>query len=88
MSEKRIVNEEDIRTLIKIDPVFQQIYEKYGQPPHWQREAGFVSLSRIILEQQVSLASANAHYQTLQRYIKTFTPIAILGLSDKEMRDC
>jgi DNA-3-methyladenine glycosylase II len=38
------------------------------------------------LEQQVSLASANAHYKKLKTYIKDFTPENILVLSDLEMK--
>ncbi len=57
-------------------------------PPNWQRPQGFVSLSRIILEQQVSLASAEAHFNKLSGYIKEFSPREILKLSDEEMRAC
>ena len=83
-----IVNEEDIRELVKIDTIFASINEKYGQPPNWTRPPGFASLSKIILEQQVSLASANAHYLKLSNYLKGFTPNNILKLSDEEMRIC
>ncbi len=33
---------------------------RYGVPPFWQRTPGFATLAQIIIEQQVSLASANA----------------------------
>jgi len=83
-----IVNAIDIKALIGKDNVFSFIIEKYGIPPHWRRDQGFVSLSRIILEQQVSLASANAHYNRLNAYLAEFTPKEILKLTDEEMRDC
>jgi DNA-3-methyladenine glycosylase II len=83
-----IVNQEDIIQLIKKDKLFQNILSQYGVPPNWQRPTGFVSLSKIILEQQVSLASANAHFQKLNLYIKEFTPENIIKLSDDEMRLC
>ncbi|MCY7293370.1 MAG: DNA-3-methyladenine glycosylase 2 family protein, partial [Ferruginibacter sp.] len=57
-------------------------------PPNWTRPQGFVTLSKIILEQQVSLASANAHFLKLSTYVKDFTPSAIIKLSDIEMRSC
>src|ERR1700722_8866217 len=41
--------------------------EKYGSPPLWVREPGFPTLVYIILEQQVSLASARALYQSLRK---------------------
>ena len=69
-----IVNQKDIRLLLKRDKIFAAIYKQYGPPPDLSREPGFVSLSKIILEQQVSLASANAHFQKLNSYIPEFSP--------------
>ncbi len=83
-----IVNQKDIIQLTKGDPLFAFIYDRYGAPPNWTRPRGFVSLSKIILEQQVSLASAKAHFVKLNSNLKTFTPNNILKLSDAEMRAC
>lgn len=83
-----IVNPKSIQRLTKIDDIFAFIKEKYGSPPNWTRPQGFVSLSRIILEQQVSLNSANAHYLKLNSYLEEFVPSNILKLSDEEMRNC
>lgn len=83
-----IVNQKDIKKLIAIDPLFSFISDRYGVPPNWSRPPGFVSLSRIILEQQVSLASANTHFMKLNTYINEFSPVDILKLSDDEIRNC
>jgi len=83
-----IVNDIDIKTLIKKDKIIADIYRKNQSPPNWTRPQGFITLSRIILEQQVSLASANAHFLKLNTYVKDFTPSAIIKLSDDEMRSC
>jgi len=83
-----IVNQKDINKLIITDDIFAFIDNKYGSPPNWTRPQGFISLSKIILEQQVSLASANAHFLKLNQYLPEFTPINILNLSDEEMRNC
>ena len=83
-----IVNDKDIKTLIKKDKIIADIYRKHQSPPNWTRPQGFVTLSKIILEQQVSLASANAHFLKLSTYVKDFTPSAIVELSDDEMRSC
>jgi DNA-3-methyladenine glycosylase II len=83
-----IVNQKDIKRLIKIDRIFELINDRYGNPPNWKRPQGFISLSRIILEQQVSLASANAHFIKLSSYLNDFTPSEILRLTDVEMRNC
>jgi DNA-3-methyladenine glycosylase II len=86
--EQRIVNEKDIKWLLKRDKIFAAIHKQYGPPPDWSREPGFISLSKIILEQQVSLASANAHFQKLNTYVPEFSPAHILILTDEEMRTC
>jgi DNA-3-methyladenine glycosylase II len=83
-----IVNSKDIKKLTTSNKIFSKIKDLYGIPPNWQRPQGFVSLSRIILEQQVSLASAEAHFNKLNSYIKEFTPKEILKLSDEEFRSC
>jgi DNA-3-methyladenine glycosylase II len=83
-----IVNSRDIKNLTASHKIFYKINEQYGIPPNWQRPQGFVSLSKIILEQQVSLASAEAHFKKLSSYVKEFSPKEILKLSDVEMRTC
>ena len=88
MNSEGIVNAADIQRLLRKDPLFRTIHKKYGAPPAWYRDPGFISLSMIILEQQVSLASAKAHFQKLQGYIGEFTPANILRLTDEEMRSC
>lgn len=83
-----IVNLNDIRQLLTLDKTFSLIYDQYGAPPDWYRPAGFVSLLKIILEQQVSIESANAHFQKLNGYLKECTPSYVLQLTDEEMRTC
>ena len=84
----RIVNKSDIRILTSNHKLFLKIKNTYGIPPNWQRPEGFVSLSKIILEQQVSLASAEAHFNKLNNYLGVFSPAEILKLTDEEMRAC
>ena len=83
-----IVNEADINKLLEQDNLFSIIYTLYGSPPNWKRPKDFISLSKIILEQQVSLASANAHFLKLNNYLQEFTPSNMLKLTDEEMRNC
>lgn len=83
-----IVNEKDVKALIKTNQVMADIFNQYQFPPDWSRPQGFVTLSKIILEQQVSLASANAHFIKLNSYLEEFTPANILKLTDEEMRTC
>jgi DNA-3-methyladenine glycosylase II len=83
-----IVNPRDIAALKRRDKLFSRIAEHYGDPPDWKRRPGFVSLCHIILEQQVSIDSAKAHFAKLRSYLPSFSPRAILELSDEEMRLC
>jgi len=87
-SVDQIVNQDDITELLSMDEIFTFINDKYGIPPNWVRPQGFISLSKIILEQQVSLASANAHFQRLNNFVNEFTPLEILALTDEQMRSC
>jgi len=83
-----IVNQQDITHLFKADEIFVTIFNLYGSPPNWNRPQGFSTLAKIILEQQVSLQSANAHFNKLNDYLPAFVPEEILKLSDLEMRQC
>ena len=83
-----IVNENDIKILLLNHEIFSGIFSRYGPPPDWKRPEGFTTLSRIILEQQVSLESARSHFNKLNNYLPSFTPKEILKLSDAEMRTC
>ena len=47
------------------DPDLALVVAKYGLPPLWDRAEGFATLTHIILEQQVSLASAKAVFERL-----------------------
>lgn len=72
--------------LAQRDVALAQVLEQYGYPPLWNREPGFSTLVHIILEQQVSLASANAAFRRLQEHLTTVTPQGILTLSDETLR--
>jgi len=73
--------------LAQRDADLAAVLAKYGRPPLWVREPGFPSLVYIILEQQVSLASARAAYQRLLAATKQpLTPARFLRLSDAELK--
>lgn len=67
-------------------PKFSHVYEKYGTPPLWDRDPGFATLLNIILEQQVSLASAKACFDKLAARLGKVTPRKLLMLDDVEMK--
>ena len=86
----RIIDETNLpkiaRKLAKQDAHLKIIFDKHGPPPLWAREPGFATLLQIILEQQVSLASAKACYDKLERRIGAITPENLLTSSDEHLR--
>jgi len=60
----------------------------YGYPPMWSRPNTFETLVHIILEQQVSLASALSALNKLKERVQELTPARLLLLTDEEMRAC
>lgn len=69
------------------DKALALVLDRYGYPPLWARKPGFSTLVHIILEQQVSLASANAAFQRLQDALGDITPDGFLDLSDVALRN-
>jgi len=64
------------------------IIEAHGYPPMWTRPNSFETLVHIILEQQVSLASALSALNKLKERVQELTPARVLLLTDEEMRAC
>lgn len=68
------------------DSALAHVLGKYGYPPLWSREPGFSTLVHIILEQQVSLASANAAFQKLKEKSGIITPRVFMALDEATLR--
>ena len=75
-------------TVAKRDPELKSILQIHGYPPMWTRSNSFATLIHIILEQQVSLASAKAALNKLKLKIGRITPERLLALSNEELRAC
>ncbi|WP_019508873.1 DNA-3-methyladenine glycosylase [Pleurocapsa sp. PCC 7319] len=75
-----------IQVLTQRDPDLAQIIDTLGYPPQWQREPGFATLIQIILEQQVSLASAQATFKRLNNAVDRLTPETFLCLEDDVLK--
>ncbi len=76
---------EGVRFLADRDAHLAEVVQKYGPPPLWAREPGFPTLVYIILEQQVSLASARAAFDRLKAAVRPLTPRRFLKLTDSEL---
>lgn len=74
------------KKLARADADLKFIFETYGAPPLWRRDATFATLVHIILEQQVSLASALSAFNKLKEKIGDITPENVLRLSDAELK--
>jgi DNA-3-methyladenine glycosylase II len=75
-----------VHELSAADPDLAAIRDRLGVPPLWAREPGFPTLIHIILEQQVSLASARAAFDKLCAEVDPLTPQGVLALDDETLK--
>ncbi|WP_414563623.1 MULTISPECIES: DNA-3-methyladenine glycosylase family protein [unclassified Anabaena] len=75
-----------LEVLASRDSDLASILKTLGTPPMWEREAGFPTLIRIILEQQVSLAAAKAVFNRLCAVVVSLTPENLLKLEDVQLK--
>jgi len=69
------------------DPALAASVERFGPPPLWAREPSYATLVHLVLEQQVSLSSAQAAFDRLEVALAgTIEPRAFLELSDADLR--
>jgi DNA-3-methyladenine glycosylase II len=83
LTETRLA--EAVAQLVARDADLAGIVARYGPPPLWDREPGFATLLHIVLEQQVSLASARAAFDRLREVAVLLTPARFLELNDEEL---
>jgi DNA-3-methyladenine glycosylase II len=72
-----------VKRLARVDRDLAGVVRRHGPPPLWARRPGVATLVQIILEQQVSLASARSVYRRLERAVGEVTheTIATLGVA-------
>lgn len=69
-----------LKILARGDRRLASIIDKFGPAPMWTRKPGFSTLVYIIVEQQVSLASAKATIDRLEQKVGAVTPESFLSL--------
>ncbi len=74
------------KQLAKRDKDLGSIHAKLGPPPLWARRPGFPTLIKIILEQQVSLASAASMFARLKKKVVPFQPARMLELGEAHLK--
>ena len=74
------------KVLARRDSDLAAILKDYGPPPLWARKPRFSTLVQIILEQQVSLASAAALFTRLNKSVVPFRPAQMLLLGEPHLK--
>jgi DNA-3-methyladenine glycosylase II len=73
---------EAVERLASLDADLARVVTRFGPPPMWARDPGFPTLVHVVLEQQVSLASARAAFDRLRVAADPLTPASFLELDD------
>ena len=68
------------------DSILKSIIKTYGNPVIQKRNEGFASMCHIILEQQVSIASAKACYTKIENQFQQINPKIIITATDEELK--
>ena len=78
--------EQGIRFLAEKDKILHFIVHTFGLPVVQKRNEGFAAMCHIILEQQVSIASAKACYAKLVNHFGELHPSVVYEAPDEELR--
>ncbi len=76
---------EGVTALRRKCPVMRRVHDEAGHPPLRRREAGFEGLARIIVGQQLSVASAAAIWNRTHAAVQPFTPRQLLATPDAQL---
>jgi len=63
-----------------------RVHALAGDPPLRRRPAGFKGLARVIVGQQLSIASAGAIWRRLEARVRPFTTESLLATPDNDLR--
>jgi DNA-3-methyladenine glycosylase II len=87
---RKIRNEKDLKegvtALVKICARLARVHALAGDPPLRRRPSGFKGLVRVIISQQLSVASAGAIWRRLEAAVEPFTPSRFLSVSESDLR--
>ena len=90
LAARRIRTKVDLReavaALVGSCPHLARVHAVAGAPPLRRRPAGFKGLARIIVGQQLSVASAAAIWDRLEARVRPFTAQELLTVPDRDLR--
>ena len=79
---------EAITFLVEKEPVFKRLQQQYGSFYIPSRPSGFVTLCKLILEQQVSIDSAKACFLKIENQLGIVSPETISQCADEDLKSC
>ncbi len=79
---------EKILYLAKKDKDLINLFKSYTNFGEYSRNKGFKGLLQLIIEQQLSVASAKAIYKKMKLKLKNISPEALLNTSDLDLKEC
>lgn len=80
--------EQAIAFLTAQDEVFEKLHLQYGNPFIPSRPQGFVTLCKLILEQQVSIDSAKACFVKIENKLGQVTFQTIANCAEEDLKSC
>jgi DNA-3-methyladenine glycosylase II len=80
--------QEAISFLVEKEPVFKSLFQQYGTFYIPSRPSGFVTLCKLILEQQVSIDSAKATFLKIENLLGEVTPETLSQCPDEDLKGC
>lgn len=86
--DRSAATQQALQALSACDPDLARIWPAIGLLPLRRRDPGFRSLAMIMVQQQVSLASAAAIWSRLEAHLGAVTPAGMLAESDDALRGC
>ncbi|MBT4741070.1 MAG: DNA-3-methyladenine glycosylase 2 family protein [Rhodospirillaceae bacterium] len=78
--------EKAIRVIAKRDPDLKNAVRRFGMPKSRQRSAGFSTLAKIIVGQQISTKAADAIWKRCKSALGSVSAKTVHAASDKELR--
>jgi DNA-3-methyladenine glycosylase II len=85
LDSESVLNE-GLAALRRLDPVMARIIAEGAVPPLRKRAPGFEGLTRIIVSQQLSTASANAIWARVEARFPNLSPQGIAAAPDADLR--
>ena len=79
---------EGVRALRRKCAIMRHVHDTAGHPPLRRRPAGFEGLARIVVGQQLSVASAGAIWARTVVAVTPFEPARLLALEDSHLAGC